>query len=326
MEKLNQAQIELWLELEEDEFYIDKFRGKHDIDPSSDTFHKAIGRLCEKKRLKRLGRGLYRKIKLIKPVQVYGRERRPPIMFLFPKDFDTGEEMCFARDIILREGDLILLSGASNYGKTTLCMNIAGENIKGKPVLMGNEYTTIDDAPSPRFLNRLDAMDWVEWADSEGKDRFTLLPVRRDYAEHVVRDKINIIDWINLDGSQLYNINLVMEDIKRAIGKGIGVIAIQKAPGAETGRGGQFTKDFADCELLLDKFGATEVMLTIGKVKESSSPVVGRTFAYSIARGVRITDFREIVKCFSCFGKGWRKFGNANKPCDDCNKTGYINK
>ena len=91
-------------------------------------------------------------------------------------------------------------------------------------------------------------------------------------------------------------------------------------------RGGQFTKDFIDCELLIDKFTEYESMLTIGKVKEYTAPVMGRKFAFGISHGVKIIKFREIVKCPACFGKGWKRSGQSSKPCDECNKTGYIDK
>ncbi|GAH14069.1 unnamed protein product, partial [marine sediment metagenome] len=146
---------------------------------------------------------------------------------------------------------------------------ILGENIEYKPVLMGNEYTTIDGEPSSRFLHRLDNMDWVEWHN--GEDNFTLLPVRSDYAEHIIKDRINIIDWINIETGEHYLISRIMEDIKRELGKGIAIIAIQKSAGSEAERGGQFTKDFADVEILLDKFGEDEVLLTLGKIKEAKA-------------------------------------------------------
>ncbi|MFA5036707.1 MAG: hypothetical protein WC479_05975 [Candidatus Izemoplasmatales bacterium] len=303
-------------------------RNELHIDPSSsahDGIRVLMHNLIDKRIVKPSGKndGVYHVIKQVKPVQVFGKERRPPVILCFPRDFDTGEEMLFAEDIVLREGDLILLAGRSNFGKTTLCMNFCGENIEAHPTLMGNEYTTLENEPSSRFLNRLDAMDWVEWADKDGNDKFVLLPVRADYAEHIMKDKINIIDWINIDTGEHYMIGSVMEAIKKELGKGIGIIAIQKAEGAEAGRGGQFTKDFADCELLLDKLGETdEVVLTIGKVKESKKRVSGRTFAYGIAQGVKIINFREIRKCPTCFGKGWQD----KKPCQTCDKIGYIDK
>ena len=204
---------------------------------------------------------------------------------------------------------------------TTVCMNFCGENLEGKPVLMGNEYTTVDGEPTPRFLKRIESMTWVNWFDDHG-DRFTLLPVRDDYAEHVVKDKLNIIDWINIESGEHYLIGTVLEGIKRNLGSGIGIVALQKGEGAAAGRGGQFTKDFADLELLIDRFGVKETLLTIGKVKESTSPVIGRTFAYSIEDGVKIIGFREVIKCTYCYGKGWVR----NAPCQFCAKIGYLNK
>jgi len=233
--------------------------------------------------------------------------------------------MSIMDNIVIREGDIVSIGGVSNYGKTAIALNFCGENINYRPVLMGNEYTTrIGDTkeyePTPRFLNRLDAMDWVEWVNGTGEDKFTLLPVREDYAEHIVKDRLNIIDWINLDANKLYDISRVMDDIKAEIGRGVAIIVLQKGDIANAPRGGQFAKDFTDCELLIDKFTERESMLTIGKVKEYNRPVIGRKFAFGISQGVKIVKFREITKCLECFGKGWV----GNKPCIVCNRTGYI--
>jgi hypothetical protein len=216
---------------------------------------------------------------------------------------------------------MILISGVTNMGKTAMCLNFAAENIDARPVLMGNEYTDIDDMPSSRFLNRVDKMDWVSWYDEDG-DKFKLLPVREDYAEYIESDKINIIDWINLPG-EYYMISPLMEGIKRQLGSGIAIISIQKNPGVDYGRGGNLTKDFADVEMLIDKLPeSNDVLLTLGKVKETKGRVSGRYFAYSIEDGVKITNFREMEKCSSCFGKGWK----GTSPCQLCNKVGYTEK
>ncbi len=271
--------------------------------------------------------GVYRVVEQVEPVRVFmpGRERRPPVELIFPKDFNTGKEMDFAEDVIIREGDLILISGMSNFGKTTLCLNFCGENIDKNPVLMGNEYTSLVESeyvPSPRFFNRLEAMDWVEWVNKEGNDKFTLLPVRNDYAEHIVKDKINIIDWINIEG-EYYMISPVTEAIKKQLGKGVGIIALQKNEGNTAGRGGAPTRDFADLELLVDKFGKSDVLLTIGKVKEYKNPIIGKTYVYSIVdQGVKIVGFREVKKCPVCWGKGYK----GDKECPTCLGKKFIDK
>ncbi len=312
-------------------------RAELKIDPASsawDSIRVLMHNLVKEKivRPSGLNDGFYKVVTQVKPVRVFmeDRERRPPFKLFFPRDFDTGMEMNFAEKIVIREGDLISIGGVSNYGKTCLAMNFCGECIEYLPILMGNEYTTrVGDTdeyePTPRFLNRLDAMNWVEWVNGVGEEKFTLLPVREDYAEHIVKDRINIIDWVNLDASKLYGISKVEEDIKAEVGRGIAIVVLQKGEG-DMARGGQFTKDFVDCELLIDKFTDRESMLTIGKVKEYTSPVIGKKYAFGISQGVKIMNFREIVRCPTCYGKGWKKSGNTSIPCDSCDKTGYIDK
>ncbi len=284
--------------------------------------------------------GVYKVIEQVVPVSVFGveRERRPMFELIFPRDWNTMDEMSFSKDVVIREGDLITLGGVKSKGKTTLCLNFCGENIDKHPVLMGNEYTVliVDDKsegkaryePAPRFLHRLDAMDankdgWITWIDVDGKDKFELLPVRDDYAEHIVKNKINIIDWINLGGEKLYDIGKVLEDIKANLGRGIAIVALQKSESADNPRGGQFVRDFSDLELLLDGYGNDEdnILLTIKGAKEKHSPIVGKTYAYTIGgSGTKISNFREVRKCPVCRGSGYVK----GEKCGTCNGNKFM--
>ena len=304
---------------------LNKLRHELQILPGSNSFDSIrtiVNRLCEDKVLSHRGRGEYKVVKKVSPVECFKKDPPPPFDLKFPRDYETEVEVDFAEDLVIYQGDLILIAGESNFGKTQMCLSFAGENIDSGPVLMGNEYTTPDNQAGPRFLKRLRNMSWVNWQKGDGSEKFTLLPVRQDYAEHIVKDRINIIDWINLE--EHYNISRVMEDIKAGLGKGVGIIAIQKAAGAEAGRGGQFTKDFADVEILLDRMPETEkdILLTLGKVKESKGALKSKNFTYGIEDGVKIINFRPIKKCGACFGKGWR----YQKPCDACNKSGFVEK
>jgi len=285
-----------------------------------------------------LGDGVYKVIKQVTPVPVFSveRERRPVFDLVFPRDYHTMEEMSFAHEIIIREGDLVSIGGVKSRGKTHFCLNVCGENIDTCPVLMGNEYTIVvpDDEgkekyePSPRFLNRLDVMDvnkggWIDWIDVDGNDKFVLLPVRDDYAEHIVKNKINIIDWINIDADKLYNVGKVLENIKANLGRGVAIIALQKSEGSDNPRGGQFVRDFSDLEILLDGFGDSEedILLTIKGCKEKRSPIVGKTYAYRIwGSGTKTSNFREVKKCHHCKGSGWVK----GVKCDFCLGHKYL--
>ena len=287
---------------------------------SFDYIRTIVARLVDQKIIKPIGKkeGIFKVITQVEPVPIFTvqRERKEPFKLMFPRDYGTFMEMDIANHIVIREGDLVLISGLSNFGKTTLCLNFLAENIAEHPVLMGNEYTTIDCEPMPRFLNRLDAMDWVQWTNGTNEEPFTLLPVRDDYAEHIIKDRINIIDWINIESGEHFMIGTILEGIKKQLGSGIAIVALQKAEGATAGRGGQFTKDFADCELLIDRCGDNQTLLTVGKVKESLSPIMGKAYAYSIEQGVKIKNFRAVKKCPVCWGK--------NPKCNECLGTGYL--
>ena len=291
--------------------------------PEWDNLFTIINRLVKGRQLKYSGKrdGVYRVITPVSPIRVFipDRKIRPLFPLVFPRDFNTMLEMDFAKDIVIREGDLITIGGVKSQGKTTLALSFAGENIDDHPVLMGNEYTILTDNGfdvAPRFYNRLQVMgEWIQWVDDKGEDKFTLLPVSDDYAEHIVKNKINIIDWINLDGDKSYDIGKVLYGIKASLGRGIGIVALQKGEGAVNPRGGQFVRDFSDLEILLDGFGDTDgdILLTLKGVKEKLTPIVGKTFAYTIiGNGVKIVNFREVTKCPSCKGQGFNKDGKCN--------------
>jgi len=316
------------------EIDLDKLRLDLQIDRGSKSWSSVrmmMLRLAEQRVVKPSGRkdGVYKVIPQVNPVRVFGiNHNRELAPLVFPKEYDTGKEMPLLDNVIVRGGDLILIAGVSNYGKTALAMNFLAENINIYDcVLMGNEYVTADGQPTPRFISRLESMEQVGWVNAAGEDKFTLLPVMSDFAEYVQKNKLNIIDWINIETGEHYMIGKVLEDIKRGVGnKGIAVVVIQKSELSDSGRGGQFTKDFADVELLIDKHGEHESRLTIGKVKEYSKYITGKSVAYTIANGVKLLNIREVVKCPSCYGKKWKKMGNTSIPCPDCFQIGYINK
>ncbi len=318
---------------------LDRLRKELHILPGTKAFdivRNIMFQLAEQKVVRPLSRGEYKVVVQVQPVSVYGvdRERRPQFPLIFPKD-EHGMEFDFAEKIIVREGDLVLIGGVKSKGKTTLCLGFLASNIDMNPVLMGNEYTQIVSdketgketyEPNPRFINRLDTIrdtDGIQWIGEDGQDRFTLLPVRDDYAEHVIKDRLNIIDWINLDGDKLYNIGKVLSGCKTNVGRGVIIAVLQKGEGMADPRGKQFARDFADVEIALDGFGDNEdeILLTLRGVKEKKSPIVGTMWGYRIVNnGTQIVNFREVKKCSACKGQGYK----MGKECDLCLGKKYV--
>ena len=334
--RLSDKLREFLLQAQGKEVDLDYLRKELQIDPNSPAWNgirQQMVNLTAEKIVKPSGRkdGIYKVISQVTPVKVYSvlRQRRPPLELKFPIDFTTGMELSFAEAIVIREGDLITIGGVKSTGKTQLSLAFCAANIDANPVLMGSEYTIMSEGvyePAPRFLERLDRMSqWVTWVNESGEDKFTLLPVRDDFAEHVIPNRLNIADWINLDASALYDIGKVLGAFKAAVGRGIGIAVLQKGEGALNPRGGQFVRDFSDVEILLDPFGNNphDVLLTIKGVKESIKSVVGKTYAYTIGEGgTKIFNFREVKKCPGCGGSRFQK----GHDCDTCFGTGFVDK
>ena len=282
-----------------------------------------------------LGDGNYKVLVPVEPVKWWDEDIDvEPLDFKFPKSYELDEEIYMKTEFGIEEcvevfaGDMVLISGASNYGKTAIALSIMGENLGLMPaLLMGSEYTASDGKISPKFKRRMKRMNWVEWMNGDGVPKFQLLPVGSDYEDYVEPDQLNVIDWISLPG-EYYLIDRVMKAIKDRVGNGVAVVVLQKNKNSEYGEGGERTERYADVSIKIDPFGDSgESLLTLGKVKAPKGRATGRTWAFDIADfGANLRDIREVVKCRSCWGKGWKKSGTSNIPCTDCNKTGYVDK
>jgi hypothetical protein len=104
---------------------------------SYDAVRNIMFQLAESKVVRPVGQreGVYKVVTQVYPVSVFSvqRERRNPFDLGFPIDFDTHRPMDFSEDVIVREGDLILIAGVSNFGKTTLALQFLAANINLNP-------------------------------------------------------------------------------------------------------------------------------------------------------------------------------------------------
>ena len=322
-EGLTLDKVREYIDLELDEFYLENLRQKHGIASTCKPFYVAISRLLQDRKIKRVGRGYYRKVKQVEPVQWWNNTNETPIEgFRFPQSHTDGTKFGIEDLVEIFPGDFILIGGVSNYGKTALVMNIIGENIDLMPIqVMGNEYTAADGKISPKFKRRLDKMSWVKWLDDDSQPRFTLLPVDSDYEDYIRQDALNAVDWISLPG-EYYLIDRVMKAMKDKVGYGLLVGVLQKDRLKEWAEGGERIERHADIYLKIDPCG-DESLLTIGKVKAPKSRVLGRMWGFKIVDyGANLSGIHEVIKCNKCNGFG----KNYGKKCAACNGMGYRDK
>ncbi len=222
-----------------------------------------------------------------------------------------GTKFPIAEHISLSEGDLLVLAGVSNMGKTALILNILWANMdRMQCTLMGNEYE------ASKFKRRVSRMTWANPRKPDGKPKFDLIE-RFDAWEDIIRpDHLNLIDWISL-GDNFYQIGKILEGIKSKITTGAVVAAIQKDAQKSLGMGGGFSQHLSSVYLSIDF-----ERLTVVKAKEwKGQNPNGKVYGFKIVEGgTQFVDIRELVKCRSCFGTGKKKSGE----CDDCQGKGWV--
>jgi len=332
MQELNKNIVRVWLQDIDDnkEFhYKAVLLGQISTPAIDNRLRKIFHDLSKERIIKSSGKrdGWYKKIKRVEPIRWWEADEDNVLDFGFPRGYDDGSAFGFEDLFEIFPGDLIIISGTSNYGKTAIAVNIMAENIdRFKCVLMGSEYTAADGKISPKFKRRLNRMTWAKWMNENGTPKFTLLPIGSDFEDYVQADQLNIIDWITLPG-EYYLIDSVLKSIKDRVGNGIVVAVIQKKRGEEWGEGGERTERYADVYLRIDPFGQFESLITVGKVKAPKSKATGRSWAFKIVDyGANLHSIREMVKCPKCWGKGYTGSTNNYKKCDVCEGKKFINK
>jgi hypothetical protein len=217
-----------------------------------------------------------------------------PIKWPYAVDPDDESTFGFDGHVDISPGDIIVLAGVSNMGKTAWCLNLLWENMDTHAcTLMGNEYTP------GKFKRRVAKMDWKNPLLEDGTPKFELIEKREGWKYAIRPDNINIIDWINLNDC-FYQIGSIIEGIQSKLRKGIAVICLQKDSSKALGLGGGFSEHLASLYLAIDF-----ERCTVRKAKEwhGKNPN-GKMYGFKIYDGVKFGHIHEVKLCFKCKGTG----------------------
>jgi len=261
-------------------------------------------------------RGQYRFIdKEVEFVEWENADVLPIKGLVYPYDVERSDGFGFEDYVILYPGDLIVIAGNSNAGKTTWCLNFLVNNMdKFKCRFITNEL-----GDKQKFKARISHFDWVDVLDKNGKGKFEVIKRYTNWQDIILPDAINIIDWINLAGDRTYDIGMVMQSIQAKLGSGLGIIAIQKGEGNPLGRGKDFSRDLASLYLAIDY-----EKLTVVKCKswEKDNPN-NKMFGFRVVdRGSKFTDIYLAENCPKCRGSRYI----MGRKCDKCLGKGIIRK
>jgi len=155
-------------------------------------------------------------------------------------------------------GNVIVVAGAPNEGKTAFCLNLGYDNRDAFKVIyfsseMGEDELTLR-------TSKFDRHPKEEWAKIEFVKRVENLH------QIINPDGLNVIDYLEAIEGEYYKIGDNIRKIYERLNKGIAVIALQMDRGASYAWGGQKTLDKARLYLTLDD---NEMIIKKGKNRAS---------------------------------------------------------
>ena len=182
-------------------------------------------------------------------------------------------------------GSIILISGSQDAGKSAALMNITKENMRKWKV----HYFSSE-------LNKTAFKMRVSKFPDITPDQWPInFYTRSENFADVIRTSpkdLNLIDYLEIH-TEFYRVSEYLAQIHRKIGQAIAVIALQKDPNAQYGRGGSFTNEKPILSLLLDYNKAT-----ISKFKgvfKGENPR-GMVYEYKLVDGCRFVKQRGWYK------------------------------
>jgi len=244
-----------------------------------------------------------------------------PIPFEWPHGHEDDSRFGFDGAIQIFSGDIIIIAGVSNTGKTAFVLNMVTENMDQIPVtLQGNEYNP------GKFNFRMSRMKWARPLREDGTPKFELIDRHDNWADIIRPDNLNIIDWMNLDGTghPFYEIGSIVEGIQQKLKSGVAIICIQKDANKELGMGGGFSQHLASLYLAVDFMPNKELKMTVKKAKawQGHNPNHEMYGFDLVDAGTLFHKIRRIERCGSCGARGITRSGAV---CDNCAGSGHVN-
>jgi len=266
------AQIRDWVKSQDGHFTVTDCYRDLDLVTQRDraTCRMALSRLVEEGIITRHGdrRGSYRRIEAdCRPVNWLDAPQTP-LDLRFPLGI---EDLA-----VVMPGNVMVIAGVSNAGKTAFLMNFAKMNMRARKV-----HYFSSEMGAEEFLLRVrehDDLPIDEWKRMEFYERAD------GFADVIRPDDINIVDFLELH-EDFWKVGGLISDIHQKLNRGCAFIAIQKNPGAEHGLGGARSIEKARLYLALEPGKCIIRKAKIFKKKDTNPN--GLSIHFKIAAGAR---------------------------------------
>lgn len=184
-------------------------------------------------------------------------------------------------------GSIYILAGSKSEGKTAFADNFILLNQSNlelpQPIYLFSSEG-VEEEMHERFLNfGIPIDDW------------TFVPKRRttDFADAIVRDHINIIDYLEMRGGEYFLIRDEIAKIYDNLGRGFCLICLQKPPGRDLGLGGYASIE--KCRLYLSMEKNILTIIDAKNYKGKINPKGWRwRFDLDKSRGTHFNDIEQL--------------------------------
>lgn len=238
----------------------------------------ALLRLCEgeKPLLEKHGnkRGCYRKVETDVVVMDLTTEEEKPLPIKFP--FKIHEL------VNIMPGNIILVAGAPDAGKTAFLMNFVAWNMENFDVHYFNSEMGVSEL---KMRLRGFERPLEDWKFTPYERSFNFVDVIKPG-----KGKINIIDFLEIHDN-FWEVGGMINDIHKKLKGAIAVIAIQKSPGRDEGRGGNMTLEKPRLALSMDH-GKIKIVKAKNWKDPRNNPR-GQQYLFKTYKGCQFTEVRD---------------------------------
>lgn len=149
-------------------------------------------------------------------------------------------------------GNIIVIAGSPNSGKTAFMLNIIKENMDPWECHYFNSEMGPDELKMR--LSLFSDLVLSDWQEAKEKGYFTPKARSSCFQDVIVpgKGKLNVIDFMEVH-ENFWEVGGMIRDIHDRLDGGIAVIALQKPKGRDTGKGGDITLEKPRLALALDE-------------------------------------------------------------------------
>lgn len=213
-----------WIEVTEGHFRVTDHHRESQVVTKEDKHAVivAIKRFCEQGLIEKYGkeRGVYRRVeKDCQEIDFLSVEDKP-LQVVWPFEIE--------RFVRTYPKNIVLIAGVQNAGKTGFLLNTAFEN---KDKFKINYFSSEMAAMELRIRLEKFHRPLKEWKSVNFRERSS------NFVDVLEPDEVNIIDFLEIT-EDFYKIAAILKEIYEKLKNGIAIVAIQKDPKKEYGRGG----------------------------------------------------------------------------------------